>query len=670
MIRRAALAVLLASTSALVGCPGSGRPPRAQPAPRPPQRAAPALPHAWPPAKGQPFPALELLDIHGASVQLSSLAGKVLIVEPVGLSCPGCQAYSGGAHAGGFRGVEPQPGLLSIDDLLASRGIDPAHPDLVLVQLIFYDMSAAAAPTVADARAWAEHFGLDRRPNTVVLVGDERYVSPETYSIIPGYYVVDRELQVVGDLTSATPPDDHDAVLGALAALLGPLEEGPDFVPPGDLSAAYPELGELAERERCLTALAAGDFEDLEARVAALRAAGRRPGDFALLLDLAVDELSAGDSDQVGPRLEAWCEARPASAVAHLVRGDFMISWAWEARGSGYANTVTEEGWRLFRARLGQARRDLERAVTLDPKLATAHARLITVGMGQQLEPAEEKAFFDAAVAADPTYVDAYVRRLTAIMPKWGGTRAGMWQFVQDAGESAPDEPAMGLLAIEAFMEEARRSPRHLEDAQVRRSMLEAAAAMTAAYPRAQTAWFTQREVAQAFGDEALARRALLGAADAGSGWLQAQLASVLFQGASGFRRDRPRAAELALRAALQGRPEGMLLFGYLLESGTGIAADAAAAVDWYERAAEAGLEPAMLALADALLAGRRGAPDPEGAVAWLQRAATSDDPDVAGAAQQRLAALEADRGAGDEADGRAGAEQDAPPGAEGGSRR
>src|SRR5690606_34963245 len=157
-MRRRASSVLagLALASSLTGCPESSPP--ARPPRRPARAQRPAeLPHAWPPAKGRPFPALELLDIDGRSVQLSRLAGRVLIVQPVGMSSPGSQGYAGGARFGGFRGVTPQAGLLSTDQVLRARGIDPAHPDLVHVQLLFYDMSAAAAPTVADARAWAEH---------------------------------------------------------------------------------------------------------------------------------------------------------------------------------------------------------------------------------------------------------------------------------------------------------------------------------------------------------------------------------------------------------------------------------------------------------------------------------------------------------------------------------
>lgn len=48
--------------------------------------APPSLPFAWPPVLGQTFPDLQLQDAQGKPFELSSLRGKVLLIEPVGMT--------------------------------------------------------------------------------------------------------------------------------------------------------------------------------------------------------------------------------------------------------------------------------------------------------------------------------------------------------------------------------------------------------------------------------------------------------------------------------------------------------------------------------------------------------------------------------------------------------
>ncbi|MCP3915220.1 MAG: hypothetical protein GY711_06675 [bacterium] len=44
------------------------------------------LPFAWPPTAGEAYPDLQLRDTSGEVFQLSSLKGKVLLIEPIGMT--------------------------------------------------------------------------------------------------------------------------------------------------------------------------------------------------------------------------------------------------------------------------------------------------------------------------------------------------------------------------------------------------------------------------------------------------------------------------------------------------------------------------------------------------------------------------------------------------------
>ncbi len=168
------------------------------------------LPFEWPPAVGERYPDLQLEDAGGERVTLSSFEGKVIFIEPIGMTCGACNAFAGANEpsVGGFRGQRPQADMPSMDDAASTYGGVSLDDDrIVFVHLLLYGPDMAA-PTRAEAQEWAQHFGLDDRPNHVVLVGDERMLSEATRAMIPGLQVVDREFVLRYDGAGRTAPDD------------------------------------------------------------------------------------------------------------------------------------------------------------------------------------------------------------------------------------------------------------------------------------------------------------------------------------------------------------------------------------------------------------------------------------------------------------------------------
>lgn len=147
----------------------------------------------WPPQVGQKYADLELSNYDGKRIKLSEFAGKVILIEPVGMSCTACHAFSGAHKVGTLGGITPQAGLPSIAELVESYGATGAleSKDLVFVQVLFYN-NAMGVPTVEDAATWAKHFGFDKKPNYFVLVGTPELQNAETMKIIPGFQLVDR----------------------------------------------------------------------------------------------------------------------------------------------------------------------------------------------------------------------------------------------------------------------------------------------------------------------------------------------------------------------------------------------------------------------------------------------------------------------------------------------
>ena len=97
----------------------------------------------WPPELGKSYPDLHLVDHLGRPFELSSLKGKIILLEPIGMDCPACQAFCGGNSKGGLGGVKPQSNLPSMEEAFAkyTGGCSYWDDRIAHVQLLLYDMS-------------------------------------------------------------------------------------------------------------------------------------------------------------------------------------------------------------------------------------------------------------------------------------------------------------------------------------------------------------------------------------------------------------------------------------------------------------------------------------------------------------------------------------------------
>ncbi len=117
--------------------------------------------------------------------------------------------------------------------------------------------------------------------------------------------------------------------------------------------------------------------------------------------------------------------------LTNMVGGRYHIDAAWEARGSGWANSVTEEGWKQFNAHLSASYECLKKAYELEPKYPEAATAMITVMMGGGAQGPNEnpRTWFDRAVQGQFDYMEAYSALFGAMLPRWGGSHAMMLAF-------------------------------------------------------------------------------------------------------------------------------------------------------------------------------------------------------------------------------------------------
>lgn len=165
----------------------------------------------WPPQEGVVYPDLSLIDSDGNSVSLASFKGKILIIKPIGMSCPACNAWSGAKEKGGFKGTKPQQNLESLEEYARQRGINMNNENILVINLLLFNM--ALKPTVQqDAKAWEEHFDHNKKPNYITLAGSEEMLNKvnykASYKMIPGFHLVDQNFILRSDATGHHPKRD------------------------------------------------------------------------------------------------------------------------------------------------------------------------------------------------------------------------------------------------------------------------------------------------------------------------------------------------------------------------------------------------------------------------------------------------------------------------------
>jgi hypothetical protein len=126
-----------------------------------------------------------------------------------------------------------------------------------------------------------------------------------------------------------------------------------------------------------------------------------------------------------------WKTQFPKSITARVAHAQFMTKYAWHARGSGYAEGVTEDGWRLFNERLASARTILDQSKSLPPCPVWWSARF-TVALGEGVDPADHEALFQEAKKAEPTFFPHDLDRAYYLLPRWHG-KPGDWEAAAEA---------------------------------------------------------------------------------------------------------------------------------------------------------------------------------------------------------------------------------------------
>jgi hypothetical protein len=161
-------------------------------------------------------------------------------------------------------------------------------------------------------------------------------------------------------------------------------------------------------------------------------------------------------TDDVGGRpawTQEWVKAEPGSSTAWLMRGAHGVKWAWDARGSGMAEGVKDDAWKVFWQRLHEAEQDLHNAAELDPRDPVPWSYLLMSGRGLETGIPDLGERLKEVLSRRPWHHVALSQTLQGYAKKWGGSHELMFDLARQVAAGAPEGSSAHTVVAEAHIE-------------------------------------------------------------------------------------------------------------------------------------------------------------------------------------------------------------------------
>ena len=129
--------------------------------------------------------------------------------------------------------------------------------------------------------------------------------------------------------------------------------------------------------------------------------------------------------------LKDWSRAFPASPTPRIALADAYSAYAWVARGTGDADSVTPEGWKLLNERDEEARRILEGCEAIcrsDPEWYNA---TLGVDYAEGSSRSVVESLADEALQKYPGYFYVVEDVAEYLLPKWYGAPGDTEQYAE-----------------------------------------------------------------------------------------------------------------------------------------------------------------------------------------------------------------------------------------------
>ncbi|MBS2007515.1 MAG: DUF4034 domain-containing protein [Cyanobacteria bacterium SZAS TMP-1] len=150
----------------------------------------------------------------------------------------------------------------------------------------------------------------------------------------------------------------------------------------------------------------------------------------------AIDSLEHSDLDAIWNErialVQEWVKARPDSAPAKIALARLLTSYGWKARGGGWANSVSQEGWRVFADRLAQCKTALDSVKDKPPEWYTSMQRC---ALGQSWDVPKYNQLVDEGLKRYPDYDSIMFLKSYWLQPRWNGAEGEFERYAASVAD-------------------------------------------------------------------------------------------------------------------------------------------------------------------------------------------------------------------------------------------
>ena len=242
--------------------------------------------------------------------------------------------------------------------------------------------------------------------------------------------------------------------------------------------------------------------------------------EYYLALSLSIARPVSGDGcrDQSEGLIARWQAFDPHAPAATIFYAEHLLAKGWCVRGSGFAQTVSPQAWKVFHEMSGKALNLLEsrNSAAVDPQYYAVMAKIYRA-TGK--DETAMMGLLERAFSAEPGYYETYYAASEYFKPQWNGGPDGYDRFARFAMDRAKKQEGRGMYA-RLYLYEADCNCRHTLPAPDRELMKEALRDIIVRWPVGRNVNRAIQEacMVQDYAESAELFR-LLGSDDAAMGW-------------------------------------------------------------------------------------------------------------------------------------------------------
>jgi hypothetical protein len=154
--------------------------------------------------------------------------------------------------------------------------------------------------------------------------------------------------------------------------------------------------------------------------------------------------------------VEQWCKRVSQYPLAKVMEGDAFLDAAWDFRGNGFSNTVSQSAWDNFYKYGDKGVASLETALASGIPEPFAAQLLVTLKSAIQHDRMGALKVHKMTKERYPDEMDTWHTFLNFTRPRWGGSQFEAMKMIDDAMASRPNNYKFGKLAVRFHEVEAQ----------------------------------------------------------------------------------------------------------------------------------------------------------------------------------------------------------------------